>query len=277
MHEKFYNLNKFTDLNEILIGEVEKRPALYNSTVQQQKGQKHQTRRQLWAEIHNSMHQTIPLARLPKIWKNIRDRYYKVRRCVESTSESGYKPRYRYYDMLRFLDDVKVERQKEGAADGVDYEIYFDGENEQEAEIDSLYESDKDKDEPAIEGKFFLINLRFLLMLILKLILIEMESDVLPSDGKTVQKDHDPGLILINIFDLKKIYLCIYKTVKQITESVQKTESPKRSASDDGRTKTDEFDDFASFVAKVMRKMTKSQSRKLQVNIMNLISEIEDD
>lgn len=37
----------------------------------------------------------------------------------------------------------------------------------------------------------------------------------------------------------------------------------------------DEFDDFGNFVAKVMRKMTKPQSRKLQVNILNLISDIE--
>lgn len=41
--------------------------------------------------------------------------------------------------------------------------------------------------------------------------------------------------------------------------------------------KTDEFDDFGSFVAKVMRNMTKQKSRKLQMNILQFISEIEDE
>lgn len=152
----FILLSFQTDLNEILISEVEKRPALYNSTVQQQKGQKHQTRRQLWTDIHKSMHHTIPLGRLPKIWKNIRDRYYKVRRSVENASVSNYKPRYRYYDMLRFLDDVKVERQKDEKNDDVDYALYLEGENEQGG--DSLYDSDKEKNEQTtVEGNFSII------------------------------------------------------------------------------------------------------------------------
>lgn len=84
-----------------------KRPLLYNSTVcQGEKGLKHQTRRQLWTEIYEALNELIPYSRLPKIWKNIRDRYHKVRRSVENASDN-YRPRYRYYDMLRFLDDAK--------------------------------------------------------------------------------------------------------------------------------------------------------------------------
>lgn len=95
------------DINEILIAEVAKRPLLYNSTVcQGEKGLKHQTRRQLWTEIYEALNELIPYARLPKIWKNIRDRYHKVRRSLEN-APTNYRPRYRYYDMLRFLDDAK--------------------------------------------------------------------------------------------------------------------------------------------------------------------------
>lgn len=94
------------DINEILITEVGKRPLLYNSTAcQREKGLKHQTRRQLWMEIYEALNQLIPYARLPKIWKNIRDRYHKVRRSRNAPDD--YRPRYRYYEMLRFLDDTK--------------------------------------------------------------------------------------------------------------------------------------------------------------------------
>lgn len=106
-----------TDINEILIGEVEKRPLLYSSAAyQQEKGLRNQMRRQLWYEIYNSLNRLIPYARLPKIWKNIRDRYHKVKRCME-TNKGGdlqMKPKYRYYDLLSFLDkeyEIKKEVQ----------------------------------------------------------------------------------------------------------------------------------------------------------------------
>lgn len=93
-----------------MIAEVAKRPLLYNSTAcQGEKGLKHQTRRQLWTEIYEALNQLIPYARLPKIWKNIRDRYHKVRRSVENAPDN-YRPRYRYYEMLRFLDDAKSDQ-----------------------------------------------------------------------------------------------------------------------------------------------------------------------
>lgn len=65
--------------------------------------------------------------------------------------------------------------------------------------------------------------------------------------------------------------------VTQIIATTPKPEPPSIRTYDEMQTNTDEFDDFANFLAKVMRKMSKSQSRKLQVNIMNLISEIEDE
>lgn len=111
-----------------MIAEVAKRPLLYNSTAcQGEKGLKHQTRRQLWSEIYEALNQLIPYPRLPKIWKNIRDRYHKVRRSVEHAPED-YRPRYRYYDMLSFLDDVKSDQPSptHRTETGEEFENYVD-------------------------------------------------------------------------------------------------------------------------------------------------------
>lgn len=94
------------DINEILIQEVQKRPILYNPSLCQERGQKHQIRRQLWNEIYESLNHLIPYEKLPKTWKNIRDRYYKIKRSLENNVANDIiiRPRYRYYNLLRFLD-----------------------------------------------------------------------------------------------------------------------------------------------------------------------------
>lgn len=100
----------FIDINEILISEVAKRPLLYKAqTCQQEKGAKHLQRRQQWTEVYNALNQLIPLTKLPKIWKNIRDRYHKVRRVASIVGDE--KPKYRYFEQLSFLDPV-MEDQK---------------------------------------------------------------------------------------------------------------------------------------------------------------------
>lgn len=104
------------DINEILISEVAKRPLLYGSQTQLEgHGAKTKMRRQLWSDVYESLNHIVPLARLPTIWKNIRDRYHKVRRIA---NVDGLKPKYRYYDQLRFLDrdDDDVVGQKREAA-----------------------------------------------------------------------------------------------------------------------------------------------------------------
>lgn len=101
------------DINEILISEVSKRPLLYRSQAQLEgNGAKTTVRRQLWAEVHQSLNHFVPLARLPTIWKNIRDRYHKVRRVA---MVDGLKPKYRYYEQLRFLDH-EIDERKEKAS-----------------------------------------------------------------------------------------------------------------------------------------------------------------
>ncbi|KAJ6630517.1 hypothetical protein Bhyg_17530, partial [Pseudolycoriella hygida] len=90
------------DINQILIDEVHKRPQLYDSALCRKN--KHQIRQELWFEVYRKLNEIIPLERLPKIWKNIRDRYRKVRRTCEK--DESKVPRYRYYEKLRFLDSV---------------------------------------------------------------------------------------------------------------------------------------------------------------------------
>lgn len=68
-------------------------------------------RRQQWTEVYDALNQLIPLAKLPKIWKNIRDRYHKVRRVANIVGDD--KPKYRYYDQLSFLDPVMEYEQTE--------------------------------------------------------------------------------------------------------------------------------------------------------------------
>lgn len=99
------------DINEILISEVAKRPLLYKpQTCQQEKGAKHLIRRQQWTEVYEALNRLIPLPKIPKIWKNIRDRYHKVRRSanMENIDE---KPKYRYYELLTFLDNVADDQK----------------------------------------------------------------------------------------------------------------------------------------------------------------------
>lgn len=81
--------------------EIQKRPQIYDSSLCTKN--KNQIRRELWIEIYHVMNQLIPLEKLPKIWKNIRDRYHKIRKDIQPGSNK--KPKYRYYDLLRFLDN----------------------------------------------------------------------------------------------------------------------------------------------------------------------------
>ncbi len=101
MNRRFWS-NKFTDLNQILIAEVRSRPQLYDPKLCHKN--KHRTRQDLWFQVYETLNHLIPLERLPKIWKNIRDRYQKVRRSCER--DENKVPKYRYYDELRFLDSV---------------------------------------------------------------------------------------------------------------------------------------------------------------------------
>lgn len=94
----------FADINEILISEVAKRPLLYKPQSCQEKGAKHILRRQQWNEVYEALNHLIPIPKLPKIWKNIRDRYHKVRRVANI--EGDGKPKYRYYELLKFLDPI---------------------------------------------------------------------------------------------------------------------------------------------------------------------------
>lgn len=79
-----------------------KRPQLYDPKLCHKN--KHRIRQTLWQQVYETMNQHIPLERLPKIWKNIRDRYQKVRRSCEK--DENKVPKYRYYEKLRFLDSV---------------------------------------------------------------------------------------------------------------------------------------------------------------------------
>lgn len=81
-----------------------KRPILYKiQTNQQEKGIKMALRRQQWMEIYEILNRMIPLEKIPKIWKNIRDRYHKVKR-INNARGLESRPKYRYYDLLQFLD-----------------------------------------------------------------------------------------------------------------------------------------------------------------------------
>lgn len=66
---------------------------------------KTQIRRDLWLDIYKALNQLIPFEKLPKIWKNIRDRYQKIKKDMERDGRT-VKPKYRYFEMLRFLDDM---------------------------------------------------------------------------------------------------------------------------------------------------------------------------
>lgn len=96
------NLIFLADINQILIAEVHKRPQLYDPKLCHKN--KHKIRQDLWIEVYETLNHLIPLERLPKIWKNIRDRYQKVRRSCEKDENKA--PKYRYYEELRFLDSV---------------------------------------------------------------------------------------------------------------------------------------------------------------------------
>ncbi|KAG4078431.1 hypothetical protein HA402_013142 [Bradysia odoriphaga] len=125
------------DINQILIDEVYKRPELFDP--KRCHKHKHRIRQKLWMEVYETMNHIIPLERLPKIWKNIRDRYQKVRRSCEK--DENKVPKYRYYEKLRFLDpiiDASTSKTVQSALDK------FDDDSKGK---DGYYEEDKNQDE----------------------------------------------------------------------------------------------------------------------------------
>lgn len=97
------------------------------------------------------MHHIIPLGRLPKIWKNIRDRYQKVRRSVAYASAMATaRPKYKYFDMLRFLDDV----DKTSTSNELESE-QFDDELENELEISESEEFPPKRSKPNMSFIYF--------------------------------------------------------------------------------------------------------------------------
>ncbi|KAM0724659.1 hypothetical protein ACS0PU_009043 [Formica fusca] len=104
------------DFTEVLIGEVQKRPALYNikSSIQ---SRSRVIVNQLWQEICQVFEDQIPVEELKRRWKIQRDRYMKIRSDMKKKLPSGSSaaaqkhPNYKYYKLMSFLDDSMEQRK----------------------------------------------------------------------------------------------------------------------------------------------------------------------
>ncbi|XP_055836820.1 arp2/3 complex-activating protein rickA-like [Episyrphus balteatus] len=90
------------DIGLAIIEEVAKRPILYEVQMSKLSTVK-ATKKVMWEEVYDALGQIVPIERIQKIWKNIRDRYKKIR----NIERDGMKciAKYKYYDHLGFLDD----------------------------------------------------------------------------------------------------------------------------------------------------------------------------
>eukprot|EP00795_Rhopilema_esculentum_P017397 gene17397-8996_t len=99
------------DKTEILIGEIQAYPILWNKQSPEYK-ESHK-KRLVWAEI--SLRLGLNVESIKSKWKNLCDSYKKCldreREFSKSGSASFKQPRCRYYDQLTFLRDVITNRQ----------------------------------------------------------------------------------------------------------------------------------------------------------------------
>ncbi|XP_026824061.1 uncharacterized protein LOC105280915 isoform X2 [Ooceraea biroi] len=104
------------DFTELLISEVQKRPALYNikSSIQ---SRSRVIVNQMWQEIFEIFEGQIPVEELKRSWKIQRDRYMRIRSDMKKKPRSGSSaatkkhPNYKYYKLISFLDDSMEQRK----------------------------------------------------------------------------------------------------------------------------------------------------------------------
>lgn len=91
------------DIGLLVVEEVAKRPLLYDAAQSSKISSVRSTKELLWAEVYEALGQIIPIQQIQKIWRNIRDRYKKIRKIERDGQECLVK--YKYYDHLSFLDE----------------------------------------------------------------------------------------------------------------------------------------------------------------------------
>ncbi|XP_031627596.1 uncharacterized protein LOC116343581 [Contarinia nasturtii] len=277
------------DINEILISEVAKRPLLYNPQAVQEKGSKHTRRREQWEEVYGALNHLIPIAKLPKVWKNIRDRYHKVRRAASEHGDA--KPKYRYYEHLRFLDSIIDDQhstkyeQIEEEADVEEY-LTISGDHDHYISSETIvlqnesvaYEEEttcepvtkKQKLSPKKQQTTY------------KIITEEMKpgKNITISSSNIIEESYVNATSndLFTSFE-EELVTDDININKQSTLINQGTniETISSVPVSNPAVKQDEFNFFGNFVAEVMRNMPKQKSRTLQMSIMTLIRDAENE
>lgn len=112
-------INNQTNLEELFIALVAEKRPLWDHTLDLVDRSK-SIRDQLWKDIHENLNCAWPLESLPKKWKSLRDRFFKIKHEMEylpSGSSSSTKKiiTWKYYEMLQFLCDVNVPRSTVGS------------------------------------------------------------------------------------------------------------------------------------------------------------------
>ena len=88
----------------MLITEIAKHPPLYEFSPSRSPGKK-ELREKLWSVVHENLDIMLDVKKLQQMWKNIRDRYRKLRN-IQKQDGGATDPttKYKYYNQLQFLD-----------------------------------------------------------------------------------------------------------------------------------------------------------------------------
>ncbi|XP_018578262.1 uncharacterized protein LOC108916481 isoform X3 [Anoplophora glabripennis] len=106
-------------VEELLISLVQLRPALWDHRIPLKSRSKN-IKDDLWVEVYTAMGQIIPLEEIKKKWRNLRDKYIKVKGeiCVYKPSGMGAKGKqkvWKHFSALQFLDDSINPRRTIGS------------------------------------------------------------------------------------------------------------------------------------------------------------------
>ncbi|XP_037039203.1 uncharacterized protein LOC119076522 [Bradysia coprophila] len=281
------------DINQFLIDEVYKRPELFDP--KRCHKHKHRIRQKLWVEVYETMNGLIPLERLPKIWKNIRDRYQKVRRSCEK--DENKVPKYRYYEKLRFLDPIiDASTSKTGQStlikDEDDSQLkdsYYEDEKSQDEmfevleldmdDIENVEVCHEDIDETAeenvldvkSEGTERRLTYSSELNDSNEMCHYELQNDSevdeqeLFTIDNTETDDIEPSSAKRMRIDIPLNYEPIASSISSKPEATDKSPA------------ICEFDIFGNYVGAVMKNMRKTDARQLQMKIVQLINSYNDD
>ncbi|XP_055921313.1 uncharacterized protein LOC129952621 [Eupeodes corollae] len=257
-----YDLNPPTltmqkDIGLAIVEEVAKRPILYELQSSKLASVK-ATKDLMWAEIYEALGQIIPIERIQKIWKNIRDRYKKIRNFERDGQECFAK--YKYYDHLAFLEEaeqlgsqfseVEFEEPIEKKPRTEDFSFLIEQTDNMLSSVDDLVQSDQN---------------------------YTTEDVVSETSSNCIVSSSNPPPITATIYPMEvhsnNFDNIPTKQPASPSPAVQQQQSANTSSNSNSTDQMDEFDLFGKLIANKLRSAPRDRVNLIEVKIMQAILE----